>query len=150
MSYHKQLLFGVRLMLKKLYICFILCLIGFLYSCTSNQIYIFNAEFSMPCEIQLVFQDKNTVLCPVEASGISILAINGEEIGEREKIWYLDENEQFQGLYSKETDEIISLSGDVIYKVIERTRNKLVIYSLQSGNEYEFYLKNKGSNKKSF
>ncbi len=133
-------------MLKKTYSCFILCLIIFLYSCSNNQIYIYNAEFSMPSEIQFVFQDKNTVLCPVEVSGISFLAINGEEIGEREKIWFLDENEQFQGLYSRKTDEITSLNGDVIYKVIERTTNKLVICSRQSGNEYEFYLRKKGYN----
>lgn len=116
-----------------------------LYSCKSTQIYIYNAEFSVQNEIQLAFLDKTTVIYPAEISEISSLAINGVEIGEREEKWFLDENGQFTGLYLNETDEIISPDGDVIYKVIRRTKNCLTLYSLRSGNEYDFYLKKKDS-----
>ena len=126
--------------MKKTCISLILFINMFLFSCSKNNtVYTYYDAYSGIEEINVILQNSNSLIVPVESEGTMKLNINDEQVGEESQYFYLDSSSNVLGIIAE--NQIISPEGEIIFEILIKNRHELILESIKSGEVYTFYRK---------
>lgn len=130
--------------ISKLIIVFFLVFSMSISACSNKKEYIYyNEGLFNEKEINMIFIDGKTVVCPKEVKGTLSISLNDAVLSEDEEYYSLDDIETEKYVYSKKNKEIASSEGEVVYKIIYMDKFRMTLLSIKSGNEYDFLIRNR-------